>query len=446
MGGSGQLLGLDNGDSADREPYKTASRRLFSGKLLAVVAGGLGEGPVTVRAVSPGLVPAEMSIETTPFAGEAAVWPALLPFAGDDAVPARKIELAATRRVLTAEEPSAEVTAFVRPANAFPYPLEWRLTDDGGVTVPYAKLETLSADGRRILVTGLGDGPFRVRCGCANGGDFPRIISQLEMSVAGMGRMYPNPYGFISGSLYSQSFGDVGNGNERGVSMSRVGQSWVAYEDLDFGRDGSDTVTIPIFELSGEPTPIRFWRGVPYAEGSRMIGERTYHRPSRWNVYDAETFRLDEKLTGLVAFGIELHSKVHIKGFTFLRSSRAWDALAAGDADMIYGDSFARSGGDVLDIGNNVSLVFQDLDFGDTGCRAVAICGRTALENNSVHILFARDGAEERRIVEFRRQREWGEQIFPIEPVYGARDVTFLFLPGSRFDLRKIRFLKGGEK
>lgn len=45
VGGSGQLLGLDNGDSADTEPYKTSCRRLFSGKLLAVVAGGGGDGP-----------------------------------------------------------------------------------------------------------------------------------------------------------------------------------------------------------------------------------------------------------------------------------------------------------------------------------------------------------------------------------------------------------------
>ena len=32
--GCGRLLGLDNGDSTDRDGYKTNTRRLFSGKLL----------------------------------------------------------------------------------------------------------------------------------------------------------------------------------------------------------------------------------------------------------------------------------------------------------------------------------------------------------------------------------------------------------------------------
>ena len=444
VGGSGQLLGLDNGDSADFEPYKTTSRRLFSGKLLAVVAGGKGQGPVTVEVTSPGLAPARLTLKAEPFDGEAVLHPALLPPVTDDTVPVRKIELTARRRELTAEEPSVEVTASVRPEGAGDYPLEWRLTDDGGVTVPYAKLEML--DGRRVRVTGLGDGPFRVRCGCANGGDHLQVLSQLEMNVTGMGRMYPDPYGFISGSLYGPSFGDVGNGNERGVSMSRTGQSWVAYEHLDFGPGGSDTVTIPIFELAGAATPIRFWRGVPYAEGSRMIGERVYHKPTRWNVYNPETFTLDEKLTGVETFGIELQSKVHIKGFTFHRASRAWDTLAAAECDMIYGDSYQKSAGGVLDIGNNVSLVFRGLDFGQAGCRGIVIRGRTGLENNSIHICFSRDGAEQRRIVEFTKQEDWGEQTFALEPVRGVQDVTFLFLPGSRFDFKDFRFRPGAEE
>lgn len=69
VSGSGQLLGLDNGDSADGTAYKTNRRRLFSGKLLAVVAGGGGGGPVTVEATSPGLAPARLEIAAKPFAG-----------------------------------------------------------------------------------------------------------------------------------------------------------------------------------------------------------------------------------------------------------------------------------------------------------------------------------------------------------------------------------------
>lgn len=450
VGGSGQLLGLDNGDSTDTESYKTSCRRLFSGKLLAVVAGGGGDGPVTVEVSAPGLAGARLEIGTVPCAGEPVRHLPLLPPAGEDEpVWARKVELSAGAQCLTPEEPATELTARLLPENAAGCPLTWQLTDDGGVPVSIAKLEVLSEDARqawdayRVRVTGLGDGKFRVRCCCANGRDFPQIISQLEFSVSGMGRIYPDPYNFLSGSLYSRSEGDIGNGNERGVSMSRTGRSWVAYENLDFGRSGSDTVTIPIFELAGVPTPIRFWRGVPYAEGSRMIGERVYHRPTQWNVYQEETFHLDQRLRGLDTFGIELNSKIHIKGFTFQPGTRAWDDMEAASCDMLYGDSYRRTEEGILDIGNNVSLVFQELDFGPEGCHRVTIRGRTALENNSIHICFKGENGEERRIVEFARQEDWGEQSFALEPVYGMRDVTFLFLPGSKFDFGGFRFGAG---
>ena len=39
--GAGRLLGLDNGDSTDYDPYKGRSRRLFSGKLMAIIGATL---------------------------------------------------------------------------------------------------------------------------------------------------------------------------------------------------------------------------------------------------------------------------------------------------------------------------------------------------------------------------------------------------------------------
>ena len=35
--GAGRLIGLDNGDSTDFDQYKGLSRRLFSGKLMAII-------------------------------------------------------------------------------------------------------------------------------------------------------------------------------------------------------------------------------------------------------------------------------------------------------------------------------------------------------------------------------------------------------------------------
>ena len=98
--------------------------------------------------------------------------------------------------------------------------------------------------------------------------------------------------------------------------------------------------------------------------------------------------------------------KVHIKGFIFTRHSRAWDTLAAGACDAVYGDSFTRDGSRVLGIGNNVSLLFDRMDFGETGCCGIRITGRSPLPANTVHLMFAAaDGGEtERRVVEFGPQ------------------------------------------
>ena len=38
-------------------------------------------------------------------------------------------------------------------------------------------------------------------------------------------------------------------------------------------------------------TLARYPNGVIYAEGSTMIGERVYHKPKQWNVYQPEIGR-----------------------------------------------------------------------------------------------------------------------------------------------------------
>ena len=219
----------------------------------------------------------------------------------------------------------------------------------------------------------------------------------------------------------------------------------IAYEPLLRCAEAEETAHAlgAVFVLDGEPTTFRFWDGEPYAEGSTMIGERVYHKPKQWNVYQPDTFKLDKLLRGIGRFAVELNVKVHIKGFTFTRHSRAWDTLAAGACDAVYGDSFTRDGSRVLGIGNNVSLLFDRMDFGETGCCGIRITGRSPLPANTVHLMFAAaDGGEtERRVVEFGPQADWGEQTFTFEPVTGARQVTFLFLPGTQFDFDSFTFI-----
>lgn len=275
---------------------------------------------------------------------------------------------------------------------------------------------------------------MRIRCQCGP------VLSDLEMEIQGLGSLHLSPYDYVNAPLYTDSHGEIGNGNERGITFSRTEMSWVAFRQLDFGEAGGDTLTVDVFEMAGIPTPIRFWKGIPYAPGSRMIGQRIYDKPTTWNTYKSETFQLEERLTGRDILGIELQCKVHLKGFSFQRRSRAWDSISARSYSAVYGDRFTATEEAVEGIGNNVSLVFRQLDFGTRGFTGVAIRGKSALENNTIHIRFEGDGAPQRRVVEFTGSDCWTERTFSLEPVYGKQDVTFLFLPGCDFDFREFRF------
>lgn len=84
-------------------------------------------------------------------------------------------------------------------------------------------------------------------------------------------------------------------------------------------------------------------------------------------------------------------------------------------------------------------LVFREMDFGARGCTGIAIRGRSKLENNTIHLRLEGSDGQSRRVVEFPGSEDWTEATFPLEPVYGKQDVTFLFLPGCDFDFMDFR-------
>lgn len=424
-----KLVGLDNGDSTDMGEYKCDCRRLFSGMLLAVVSAEGGPGAGEIRVSAPGLEGdcCRITVTAEP---PLPILPEVSQQRPDPITPVRKVELTASRTSLTREEPTVVVKAKILPARAAGE-LRWRITDDRGISVSNVLLEPLE-DG--VKLTGVGDGRVRVRCQCGP------VLSDLEMEVQGLGSLFLDPYGYVSAALYTDSCGEIGNGNERGITTSRTERSWVAFRQMDFGPVGGDTLTMDVFEMAGVPTTIRFWKGIPYNPESKMIGERIYDKPTTWNTYKPETFRLDEPLTGQDTFALELNCKVHIKGFAFQRRSRAWDQICARGFDNLYGDRFTLEESSVEGIGNNVSLVFREMDFGDRGCTGIAIRGRSRLENNTIHLRFEGSDGQTRQVVEFPGSEDWTEVSFALEPVYGKQDVTFLFLPGCDFDFSSFRF------
>ena len=65
ISGPGKIVGVDNGNAASIEPYKSNSRKAFSGKCLVIVQATKTSGEIIVTANSNGLSPASVTINTT---------------------------------------------------------------------------------------------------------------------------------------------------------------------------------------------------------------------------------------------------------------------------------------------------------------------------------------------------------------------------------------------
>ena len=443
--GAGMLAGLDNGDSTDRDQYQTESKCLFSGKLLAVVRSNGAAGEIKVSVTSEGLLPAEVVI----LAEGETVEPTLSKIyrlrenePTGITVPIRKLELVPEGPTLLTEECTiTKIRAVIYPENADNQELVWRVTDDAGVDSTFATIRWDKNNSKEATIEVKGDGNFRVRCMCKNGKQRSfALISMLEYRAEGLGVRNLNPYEFLSASLFAATGGLIGNGNERGISTQRDGLSWVAYDNLDFGEFGSDEVEIPVFSFGGA-TPFTFWEGIPHAEGSTIIGTKDYTLPSVWNTYIPDTFKLNKRLRGITTFAVELDRKIHMKGFRFTKQEKAYAKLFAAEADAIYGDSFEKQGTAICGIGNNVTFVFENMNFGDAVAKKLLICGKTPHEVNNIRLLTEwEDGRKEQESLEFPHKEEAAELSFDIAPKSGKAKVSFVFLPGSAFDFEWFKF------
>ena len=449
--GPGRLVGLDNGDSTDYDSYKGDSRRLFGGKLLAVVASTLDAGDVVVTVSSNGLRTGEIKLTSVAPAGAGLPDDEELPLYDDrvpvrspesgppDEIPVRKLEIVCPRgNLLSPGNRSLPLRVNIRPGNATYRDVLWRVTNAAGVDFPIA---TLQANGQEATLAALGDGDLYVRCATTNGSERIRLYSLMEFKIEGLGRASLDPYEFVSAGFRGERSANLTNGNERGVATSRDGESRICFDNLDFGRYGSDEITLPIFSLDGEEFPIEIWEGVPGDGDAALLARVTYRKPSQWNVYQEETYRLPKRLTGVTSLCFVLRRKIHLKGFRFIRPRKAYETLGALDRDQIYGDSYRTTPDAIEQIGNNVSLVYRDMDFGEDGSAKLVVCGRSALDRSTIHLLFSGPQGESRQALEFAGSDEYVEREYALDRVSGPQTVTFVFLPGSRFDLKRFRFL-----
>lgn len=356
-----------------------------------------------------------------------------------DEIPIRKLELITDGRfTFSPEKRQISVVAKPLPENADRAELIWKVTTDTGIE---SNLATLSISENQAIVTAQGDGEFLVRCMTKNNTDKIRIISQLAFSVRGLGSATITPYQFVSAGLYDIALGTLTNGNERGIATSNNGDTTFGFTNVDFGDFGSDEVTIPIFALSGDPYPLQIWEGIPGSENCELLADVVYQKPSIWNVYQEETFHLNRRLNGIATICFTAHNKIHVKGFCFAPQKKAWAKLMATENNRIYGDMFTAERDAVTGIGNNVSLEYDQMDFGEKGATRLFLCGRTPLEKNTIHVRFLNENGEEsKQIAEFQYSDTYAVQEFALERVTGCNKIIFVFLPGSNFDFQWFYF------
>lgn len=474
VAGPGRLVGLDNGDSTDYDPYKGTIRKLFSGKLIAIIAAQdqPGEIEVTVRdareSAHLGELPAytdedksryverirqagttsilrKASLSIAVEAGEKREGLALLPQNSFmplaqvpvGFVPVRKLELVCDEgRHLGPEKKQVAVRVICHPASATDQEFIWKAVNGSGIETNVASVE---AQGDRAVITALGDGEFYVRCVVKNGTDKVKLISQIEFDIKDMGPASIDPYSFVIGGLFNCRQGTVLSGIENAASTAREGFTAVGYSGLDFGEYGSDEITVSIFANTNDPQFIQFWEGLPGEEGSELLYDGVYHKQSQWQVFQPETYKLKKRLRGQTTLSICTKSSMELGGFSFTRINKAFEQLYVVENKQIYGDSFTVTEKAIEGIGNNVSLEYTDMDFGEQGVSRITICGRTPLANNTIHVRFVGEESMN-QIVEFPHEEEYTVHSFDLQPVKGLQKVVFVFLPGCDFDFEWFRF------
>ena len=443
VSGGAYLAGTDNGDSTDTDGYKSCCRRLFSGRLLIILASDGRNDDVTVSVESTAGVRAELTIPVqagSRMPGTSSLMRIPETECGES-LPLRKIEIIPTEdRTLTPDHPACRFRWKLFPPDVQSRPVAWQVTNTSGIETPFAEI---SMEGNMIRVTGKGDGSYYLRALGGNADDFPELISQTEFSVSGMGCPGFNPYGFISAGLFDLHEGEIGTGNEKGIAFARDGVSMAGFSNVDFGKSGSDTLILPIFALDGKMYEIELIDGDP-RKGGKVVSVLHYRKPSIWNTYQEETYRLPVRFTGMHTICFRMKEKVHMKGFSFEKQERAFTHHAAAEADFVSGDMFRLEGDTVAGIGNNVSLRFDGMNFGDVlECR-LKICGRTPLNVNSITVRMRNeDGKNETEAVDFTKDGG-AEQEFAVRVPGGNCSVTFVFLPGSCFDFESFRFTPAG--
>lgn len=449
VSGAGRLLGLDNGDSTDYDSYKGSHRKLFSGKLLAIIGSTFETGEITVTAESEGLQPTSLVInavapETVP-EGVSVVTENAFPAvttAYTKEIPVRKIELTDNgTRKLGKDNDTAMVSVKIHPENATFRDIEFKCCAANGVEISFASVTDF--DGSTAVLKAFGDGNFRLRAYSKNGTDIPKVISELEYTVTGLGKAEKDPYIFVAACLCDFSNVPVTT-IDRGSLGGFNGRTVVGFSSIDFGG-GTKHITLSVGNSGGgEDYPVELYLG-DADNGGEYIGTFNIKNNGGWDRAYPQEFDLPRRISGIHDISFVINDSCIFGGFEFAKYDRTYAENAAADNDNLYGDDYKVNGSCVEEIGNNVVIEFNDLDFAD-GTDKITVTGRTPLDNCTIQLrVNDENGNQTTRLLEFPHADGYTPVTFDIERICGKNNIAFVFLPGTQFDMASFRFIKAEE-
>ena len=433
--GAGRLVGLDNGDSTDYDQYKGTSRRLFSGRLLAMIAAKDYPGDINVTVSSPGMESESIVLKAVPAVKREGVCFSFenTPSEASAEIPVRKIALkVSTNKLTPGAECIAQAEVFPKNATAGEDEILFKAITEAGVETNLVRIEK---DGLKAKIIPMGDGSYRLRAYCRNGGKYEEIISELEMENQGFGAAGFEAFGgWIAAALYSKASHPLQDVFEGGV-QTPWGDSYIEFDNVDFGESGSDCLRAGIYLNGREDIPFEIT-----SDSGELYGSFVYNKPPIWNHYQFMDCKLDKKLKGVKNIRIHFHREIRFKGLEFYPIARTGNTVSALDNNGIYGDTFKLFDNHIADIGNNVTIEFSGFDFGENGITSVEIKGRSHNANDTIHVRFATENGADNQIVEFEGSDEVVTRRFELSKVTGKADVKLVFLPGCKFDLYSIKF------
>ncbi len=442
VNGPARLVGLDNGDSTDYDSYKSNNRRLFSGKLLAIVQSTFDVGTITVSCESDGLGEKMLVLESVECENNSTIsicegyYPYFKTEPCKNDKYTRKIELRADRSVLDEENPTVLINAHIYPDNSDFKDIEWKCVLDNGVEVGHSDIKPI-LDG--AVISAKGDGKYRIRAVCNNGTNHAEIISDLVFENVGFGSTLTDPYAFVSASLYNfsnQPLNIVENAAISGIKDRTV----IGFNNIDFGSFGSDEIILHCGHCGGsEPIPVELWLG-DADNGGRIIETLLFENNGLWDNFAPQKFTLPEKIKGITSLSFVANQHIIIGGFEFTKKNKAYECLSPTDNDGIYGDDYSIEDDAVIGIGNNVVINFDSMDFFE-GTTKITVCGKTSNNTNTIQLRYNDDNdVQQTQLIEFPNSNDYTEVSFDLEIISGTKNISFVFLPGSNFDFKWFKF------